>query len=84
MRLLEYIFLYLLFLLTLYIGISTVREWNTYNLICPPSIDGEKIKQIHSDGVEVLCIYNEKSIHKPQTYKKGYIQWAGNGKDGKP
>ena len=70
MRLIELLSIYILFLITLYFGVQTAREWQTINILCP---EPEKLLEIHTDGREVLCVY-EKPTNKPRTYRKGTIK----------
>ena len=72
MRFIELIFIFLLFILSAYIGAHFMREANTKSLICPYE---DKLLQVESDGNEVLCIYTAEPMkHKRNKYVEGLVR----------
>ena len=68
---------FILFIVAMICGVYTAREWNSYQIICPPNESGEALVQSMSNGDEVLCIYSKNPMAKGRTsYKSGSLQSA--------
>lgn len=68
---------FILFVIAMICGVHTAREWNSYQIICPPNESGEALVQSMSNGDEVLCVYSKNPMAKGRTsYKSGSLQSA--------
>ena len=65
---------FFLFVCASLIGTHTLRDWNSYHIICPSEEQGEALVQSMSDGMEVLCIYSKDPMQKGRSsYKSGKL-----------
>ena len=73
----QIILAFILFVVAMICGVYTAREWNSYQIICPPNESGEALVQSMSNGEEVLCIYSKNPMkHSRSAFKPGSLQHA--------